>query len=170
MLETIAAVDLRKLLLPDVSLLEIFIRGTITYLALFLFLRWLRRPTGQLGIADVLLITVLADAAQNAMSGPYQSVSSGLWLILTIIFWDQVIDRLAYRVPILGRWIDPPPIELVSDGVIHPRNLERLHISRDELQSHLRQHGVDELAQVSRCCLEGDGHISVITRRKRDPG
>ena len=69
MLEAIASVNLSQLLWPDVSLVEIFIRGTIVYLALFLLMRGLRRPTGQLGIADVLLITVLADAAQNAMSG-----------------------------------------------------------------------------------------------------
>lgn len=163
-MDALAQMDFSRLIVPDVSLFEMFVRGSLTYLALFVLLRWLRRPTGQLGIADVLLITVLADAAQNAMSGPYESVSSGLALILTVIFWDQVIDRLAYRFPRIGRWVDPPPMELISQGTLRRENLAKLHIGESELHSHLRQHGIDDVAQVSRCCLEGDGHISVLKR------
>ncbi|PPE74625.1 DUF421 domain-containing protein [Solimonas fluminis] len=167
MFEALLQTDLRGMFLPDVSLLEIFLRGTLIYLGLFVLLRWFRRPTGQLGIADVLLITLLADASQNAMSGPYESVSSGIGLVLTIMFWDQVIDRLSYRWPRLAHWTQPPPVELIADGVVHEENLERHHISRDELRCHLRQHGVDDFAAVHRCFLENTGHISVL---KRDGG
>jgi uncharacterized membrane protein YcaP (DUF421 family) len=165
MFDALLETDLRGLFVPDVSLLEIFLRGTLLYLGLFVLLRWLRRPTGQLGIADVLLITLLADASQNAMSGPYESVSSGAWLVLTIIFWDQVIDRLSYRWPRLARWTQPPPVELIADGVVNQDNLRRHHISQDELRGHLRQHGVDDVGSVRRCFLENTGHISVLQRR-----
>ncbi|HEY0916429.1 MAG TPA: YetF domain-containing protein [Solimonas sp.] len=157
-------IDWAHLLGPDVSLLEIVIRGTVMYWALFVLLRWLRRPTGQLGIADVLLITLLADASQNAMGGSYESISSGLGLVLTIIFWDQFIDRLGYRWPWFSKLTDPRPVDLVVQGSLRRKALEKHHISEEELMSHLRQHGLDDLARVHRCCLEGDGHISVVTR------
>ena len=160
-------IDWSRLLVPDTPLLEIFVRGTVVYWVLFVLLRWLRRPTGQLGIADLLLITLLADASQNAMGGGYDSVSSGLWLVLTIIFWDQFIDRLSYRWPVFGRWAEPAPVDLVVEGKLRKSALEKHHISEEELMSHIRQHGLHQLSQVFRCCLEGDGHISVVTREKR---
>lgn len=169
MWDALFSVDLHRLLVPDVSLLEIFLRGTLIYLGLYVLLRWLRRPTGQLGIADVLLITLLADASQNAMGAGYESFSSGFWLVLTIIFWDQAIDRLSYRWPRLARWTEPPPLRLVTNGRMHHEELKRNHISEQELLAHLREHGVGDIAEVAQCHLENDGQISVLTRR-RAPG
>ncbi|MGQ0502876.1 MAG: DUF421 domain-containing protein [Panacagrimonas sp.] len=161
------ALDLKKLLVADVSVLEMFVRGTVMYLGLFVVLRVLRRPAGQLSIADLLLITILADASQNALGGTYQSITSGMVLVLTIVGWDQVIDRLSFRWPWFSRLVDPGPVMLVRDGAIQWRNLRRHQLSRDELMSHLRQQGVGELAEVRRCFLEGDGSISVLKRQDR---
>ncbi|WP_374679722.1 hypothetical protein [Hydrocarboniphaga effusa] len=96
-MDKLLALNWSSLLTPDSSVAEMVVRGTLTYLFLFVLLRVFRRPTGQLGIADVLLITILADAAQNAMGGTYNSVTSGFVLIGTIVFWDRLIDYLAYR-------------------------------------------------------------------------
>ena len=58
----------------SVSPLELVVRGTAMYWFLFVLFRVvLRRDTGSLAIADVLLLVIIADAAQNAMSGSYQS-------------------------------------------------------------------------------------------------
>jgi uncharacterized membrane protein YcaP (DUF421 family) len=40
-------------------------------------------------------------------------------------------------------------------------------VSMEELMSQLREQGVEHLSEVKECCLEGDGHISVI---KKEPG
>lgn len=158
------ALDLKKLFVADVSVLEMVVRGTVMYLGLFVLLRLLRRPAGQLSIADLLLITILADASQNALGGTYQSITSGMVLVLTIVGWDQLIDRLSLRWPWFSRLVDPGPVVLVRDGIVQWRNLRRHHLSRDELMSHLRQQGVSELVEVRRCFLEGDGSISVLKR------
>jgi uncharacterized membrane protein YcaP (DUF421 family) len=63
-------VDWGSVFLPDASFLEIIVRGSIMYLALFIMLRIvLKRQAGTLGMTDLLLITLLADASQNAMAG-----------------------------------------------------------------------------------------------------
>jgi uncharacterized membrane protein YcaP (DUF421 family) len=36
-------------------------------------------------------------------------------------------------------------------------------VTEEELMSHLREEGVDDLAKVERAFIEGDGRISVIT-------
>ena len=42
------------------------------------------------------------------------------------------------------------------------RHLRQELITEEELMSQLRQQGVQNLAEVKRCYLEGDGHFSVI--------
>src|SRR4026207_919209 len=92
-------IDWHAVFVPTVSPLEIIFRGTLVYLLLFTVLRVLRREAGGLGIADVLVIVLIADASQNAMSNEYKSITEGAILVATILFWDFMLDFLAYRFP-----------------------------------------------------------------------
>ena len=42
------------------------------------------------------------------------------------------------------------------------RNMRKEMITVEELMSQLRQQGIEDLEDVKKCCLEGDGEISVI--------
>ena len=131
-------IDWHLLFVPNTSLAEVMIRGTIIYLLLFFLMRFLRREAGQIGIADVLIVVVIADAAQNGMAGPYNSITEGVVLIVTITFWDFTLDWLAYHVPAFGKLIHPAPLPLIVDGHLLLRNLRRELITEDELCSRLR--------------------------------
>src|SRR4029434_26998 len=107
-------IDWKMIFIPDVSVLEIFLRGWMMYLAIFFLLRIvLKRQTGTLGMTDLLLITLLADASQNAMAGEYRSLTGGLLLVGTIIFWNYALDWLSFRFPRVERLIEPPPLPLI---------------------------------------------------------
>ena len=161
-------VNWRSVFVPDTPLLEIFVRGTIVYLALFLLLRLvLKRQSGTIGVTDLLVVVLIADAAQNAMAHDYKSIPDGLLLVGTIVFWSYALDWLGARFPWLGRFIHPPPLELIRDGQINWRNLRKELISLDELKSELREQGVANIAQVKEAHMEGDGRISVVTRSKK---
>jgi hypothetical protein len=70
----IESIDWKSIFTPDLSPFELVLRGSIMYLSLFIFLRFvLKRQTGTLGMTDLLLIVLLADASQNAMAGEYKS-------------------------------------------------------------------------------------------------
>ena len=156
--------DWRVLFVPHGSLLEMVVRGTVVYLILFFALRVLpRRQMGVTGVSDVLLIVIIADAAQNGMAGEYTSITEGLVLVGTIIAWDYAIDWLDYRFPALRLNRHDPTI-LVRDGRKVLRNMRREHISDDELMSMLRQEGLEDLSQVKHVYVEGDGHVAVIKR------
>lgn len=158
-----AEVDWTRVFMPDTPLLEIFVRGTIMYLGLFALLRFLRREAGTLGIADLLVLVLIADAAQNAMASGYTSVTDGLFLVLTIIGWSYVLDWLSFQVPAVGRFVHPPPLPLIENGKILRKNMRREFVTEDELMSHMREQGIEDVSQVKRAYIEGDGHISVIT-------
>ena len=157
-------VDWKSAFVPTMSVAEIFIRGTIIYLLLFGFMRFLRREAGGIGITDLLVVVIIADAAQNAMAGEYKSITEGVLLILTIGFWDYGLDWLGYRSPRFERLLRPAPLLLIKDGRVQRRNLRREMITDEELESQLREHGIEDAAQVKLACLEGDGRVSVIER------
>jgi uncharacterized membrane protein YcaP (DUF421 family) len=77
-----------------VSPIELIVRGTAMYLFLFLVFRVIvRRRIGAIGMADILVLVIIADAAQNGMAGEYRSVTEGAILVGTIIAWKYVTEE-----------------------------------------------------------------------------
>jgi uncharacterized membrane protein YcaP (DUF421 family) len=157
------SIDWQAMFSPEHSLIEIVLRGTIMYIVLFTILRFfMKRQSGVIGIADLLVIVLIADAAQNAMAAEYKSITEGTLLVLTIVFWNYAIDWLGYHVPFLQRFTRPPPLQLIEDGRFLRRNMRQEMITVDELMSQLRQQGIEGPGMVKKAFIEGDGRISVI--------
>ena len=156
-------IDWNKLFSPDIPFLEIFIRGSFIYLSLFVILRLFhRRQAGDLGLSNILVIVLIADASQNGMSGDHQSITSGLILVLTIIFWNFILDYMSYHFDWFEKLTCPAPLPLIKKGRFILKNMRSEMISKDELLSKLRQEGVEHVTEVRAACLEADGKISVI--------
>ena len=149
----------------SVSPVELIVRGIAMYLFLFVLFRVvIRRRVGAVGMADILVLVIIADAAQNGMSGEYKSVTDGAILVGTIVAWDYLIDWLNYHVPALRNWLEPPPLLLIRDGRVIRRNLRHEFVTEDELKSKLREKGVTDIAEVQEARMETDGEVSVIKR------
>ena len=147
----------------ELSPWELILRGSLIYWFLFLLLRFvLRRDSGSIGIADILMIVLIADAAQNGMAGEYKSVGEAFVLIGTIAGWNYWMDWMSFRFPRFARFTEAPPVILVRHGRLVKRNLRREMITEEELTSQLRQNGVEALNEVKRAMLEPDGNLSVI--------
>lgn len=163
-------VDWKGTFVPDTSVLEIFIRGTVMYLALFTMLRFvLKRQRGGVAFTDILVIVLVADAAQNAMAGQYDSMPDGLLLVAVIVGWAYALDWLAFRVPLVRRFVQPSGVPLVRHGRVLRENLKRENITDEELASQLRVQGVDDLGEVEEVLLEGDGQLSVVRKDSERP-
>ena len=169
-MDWLTQVDWKSIFVPDTSMLEILIRGTVMYLALFTLLRFvLKRQRGGVAFTDILVIVLVADAAQNAMAGDYTSMPDGLLLVGVIVGWAYALDWLAYRVPLVRRFVQPSGVPLVRRGRLLRENLRRENITDDELASQLRVAGVDSLEDVDDVTLEGDGQLSVVRKDREEP-
>jgi uncharacterized membrane protein YcaP (DUF421 family) len=153
---------------PTESILEVVLRGTIMYIGMYALLRVFRRQAGSVGIADLLVIVVIADAAQNGMAGDSRSITEALILITTIVLWDWFFDYLGFKSPVFRRILEPEPLLLIHNGKIQKSHLDDEFISEDELLAQLREQGIDDFAIVRKCYLESNGHFSVLTEVKRD--
>lgn len=156
-------IDWHALFVPQRPLLELVVRGTVMYLLLFLCLRFvLKRQTAALGISDLLVIVLIADAAQNGMVGKADSITENGVVVLTILFWSYAFDRAAEASPIIERLLRPPPLPLVRNGHMLRQNMHRESVTPEELMTQLREAGIESVADVKVARLEGDGHISII--------
>ncbi len=156
-------VDWRKLFVPETPILEIVVRGSLVYVGLFALMRFvLKREAGALGPSDLLVVVLIADAAQNAMADDYRSLPDGLLLVAVILFWAQAINWLGFRSPRFERMLKPPGMALVRDGRMLRKNMAKELITEGELWAQLRLQGVDDLTQVKAAYVEPNGRVSVI--------
>ncbi|MFS8974042.1 DUF421 domain-containing protein [Cupriavidus necator] len=160
------SVDWRDVLFFSVSPLEIIVRGTLMYWALFLLFRFVvRRDMGSLGIADLLVVVIIADAAQNGMAGESHAVADAVLLVCTLVAWNRLFDLLAYHSPAFQRFMEPRKVMLVRNGTKLRENMRRESITDDELEAKYRQEGIESLDQVKALYLEADGKVSVIKKK-----
>ncbi len=169
-MDWLIGVDWRKLLVLETPLVEILLRGTVMYLTLLALLRFvLKRQTAGIGITDLLVIVLIADAAQNAMADDYSSLPDGALLVAVIIFWAWFVDWLGYRVAWVQRLAKPVKLPLVRDGRLLEDNMRRELLTEEELMSQLRLQGVSDVSEVEVAYMEPDGRVSVITKEGADP-
>ena len=154
---------LANLLEFSIDPVELILRGTLIYWLLFLLFRLvLRRDVGSIAIADVLVLVLIADASQNAMSGGYETVADGAVLVGTIAAWNWLFDFLTYRFPAVRRLIQAKPLRLIENGKLLRRNLRKEMITQEELMAALRREGVEQVDQVKLATMESDGEITVV--------
>jgi uncharacterized membrane protein YcaP (DUF421 family) len=154
--------------LPDTPVLEIIVRGSVTYLAIFILLRVIlkRQSGGNIGMTDVLVIVMLADASQNAMAGGYNSLADGILLVAVIIGWSFFLDWLGYHWPFFQRLLKPPKLPLVENGRLLRRNMRKELITEDEIMTEIRKEGFEKLEEIAKAYMESDGNISIIPKEK----
>jgi uncharacterized membrane protein YcaP (DUF421 family) len=157
--------DWRQLFSLSLPLGELLLRASVMYLFLYaLFRVVIKRRVGAIGMADLLVLVIVADAAQNAMAGEYRSITDGIVVVGTIIAWNYLFDWLAYRFRWLERLLQPAPLLLVDRGRVLWRHLRLELISEEELRAKLREHGIERIEDVEKARIEPDGQVTVIRR------
>lgn len=157
--------DWVELLMPSVPVLELAIRGTITFLALYLLIRVVgRRESGAVGMTDVLVIVLVADAASTGMVGDSKTIGDGFVLVIMVLFWSVILDALGYRFPWMSRLLKARPQALIQDGQLVRRTMRREFMTYEEVMTQLRLHGIGGVAEVERAFLEPNGGISVVPK------
>ncbi len=111
---------------------------------------------------DFLLLLLLANAVQNAMTGPDTSLVGGLVAAATLLGLNMIVAWIVRRSTKVEHAIEGTPTILIRDGQILNASLAREGITRDDLLRSLREHGVETVEEVHAAILEIDGSVSVI--------
>ena len=166
-MDALWSIDWRAMLVPEHSVLDLFLRGTAMYLAIFVLLRLvLRRQVGDIGTSDVLVIVLLAEVSGNAMAANAASLPEGVVLVGTVLLWSYLIEWVQFRFPAFERLIREPKLKLIDNGRLLRRNMRTELVTVEELMAQLREQGIEDRAEVKAAYLEADGQISIIRHDK----
>ena len=143
---------------------EIMLRTTIMYCVVLIGIRLSgKREVGQMTPFDLVLLLLIANAVQNAMTGPDTSVLGGVVAAVTLLVLNALVSRLVVRDTGFRKLVVGSPTLLVYNGEIFKEHLQKEQVTVDALMVALREHGVGDLRNVHQAVLETDGSISVLT-------
>jgi uncharacterized membrane protein YcaP (DUF421 family) len=153
---------------------EILLRTFVVYLTVLVLLRVAgKRELGQMTPFDLVVILVIANAVQNAMTGGDNSLIGGILAASTLTAVNIAVGRWGSRVPVFRRLVACEPRLLLRDGKPLQDALDEERIDIEELEMAARQHGIADLGDVTAAVLEEDGSISIIpkegTKVRRSP-
>lgn len=153
-------------LTPD--LWQVVLRTAIVYVLVLAGLRLAgKREMGELASFDFVMILLLANAVQNAMTGPNTSLMGGIVAAATLLVINYSVSALVHRYPRLRRIILGQRTTLIEQGIPQLDTLEREHIDEDEIMTAAREHDILKISDIRRAWLEVDGNITFQTMNGR---
>jgi uncharacterized membrane protein YcaP (DUF421 family) len=164
-LNWLTSVDWTSLLVPQTSIAELVIRGTVMYMALFAMLRIvMRRQVGGISTSDILVIVLVAEVSGKGFAPDTRSVVESCLLVMVILFWCYVLEWLQFKFPAFERLTREPKLKLIDQGRLVWRNMAKEFVTREELMAQLREKGLEDCREVKAAYMEADGRISIIEK------
>ena len=144
-------------------LLELVVRTTTIYLLVLVGVRLSgKREVGQMTPFDLTLLLLLSNAVQNAMTGGDNTLTGGAAAAVTLLVLNYVIADAAGLNRRFRKLVQGQPSLLVHNGSIIEAHMAKEHVTVDELQRALREHGISTVKDVALAVLEVDGSISIL--------
>jgi len=157
-----------NILIPDISVAEKLVRSVVVYLFLLVAFRLCgKRQLGQLSAFDLVVLLIISNVVQNAVIGNDNSLGGGLIGATAILLLNLVVAYVTFRFRRADRVVEHSPTLLVRHGRVLRDNLRRERLGPRDLRAALRHHGVVSIRDIRYAFLEEDGHVSVITGRRR---
>ena len=139
-------------------------------LAMYAFLLVVVRLSGKRTLAEVtvfdfILLLIISECTQQAMTGNDFSVTNGFILVATLIAVDRFSDWVSSRSHRADRLLNDVPLVLVDDGQVLEERLRWSHIRREEIMDEARKsQGLERFEQIKYAVLERSGGISIVPR------
>jgi len=145
------------------AVFEIALRTAVIYLLVLVGIRLTgKREVGQMTPFDLTLLLLLSNSVQNAMTGPDTSLLGGAVAALVLLTLNFALAELSGVNRRFRKMVQGQPTLLIHNGECITSHLAREHVSMDELNRALREHGVACTADAALAVLEVDGSISVL--------
>ncbi|MDQ2935070.1 MAG: DUF421 domain-containing protein [Chloroflexota bacterium] len=152
----------------DISPWELVLRSVAIYLALLLALRLFgKREIGQFTLFDMVMVLLVANAVQPAITGRDTSLAGGLLIIVILVLTNGALAEGRRRLPFLRAVLESPATPIARDGAWLTEAVNREGLDPTDLETALREHGIASVDEVALAVLEPDGSISVVPRDRR---
>lgn len=143
--------------------MDLVIRATVVFFFIFLVTRVAgKRELSSMEPFDLILLVVLGDLVQQAVTQSDYSVTGALIVISTITLLTVLLSLVNWRFRFLRSALEGQPVVLVENGRMIERNMRRERITLEDLEAEGRQQQVTDIADMRWAVLETNGRISII--------
>src|SRR5690349_17483452 len=145
--------------------MDLVIRAAVIFCFIFLVTRIVgRRQLSSLEPFDLIMLVVIGDLVQQAITQSDNSVTCALAVIAPVALLSVFVAWVAFRFRGARLITDGEPIILVQDGNVIERNLRRERLTREEIEEEARQQQIESIEEIRWAILETDGQISCIPK------
>lgn len=141
--------------------------GTLAYAALVLSLRISgNRTLAKLNAFDLIVTVALGSVLASILLSEGVALAEGITAFVLLIGLQYLVAYLSVRSRGFAKTVRSEPSLLLRDGEPLPEAMHRSRVTREELDSVLRNQGFSEPSQVASVILESDGSFSVVGAAK----
>ena len=145
------------------ALLNIALRTAVIYVLVLVGVRLSgKREVGQMTPFDLVLLLLLSNSVQNAMTGPDTSLLGGVVAAAVLLLLNYFIADVSGINRKFRKFIQGEPSMLIHDGELIAAHMAKEHVSMDELERAMRERGIADYHQVAIGVLEVDGSMSFL--------
>jgi uncharacterized membrane protein YcaP (DUF421 family) len=147
--------------------MDIVLRSVAVFFFILLVTRAVgRRELSSLEPFDLILLIVIGDLVQQAVTQSDYSVTGAFLSVATFALLTVAVSYLGWRFGILRPLLEGEPVIVVQDGKPIDRNLRRNRITLEELAASARQQNLPSLDDVEWAVLETSGQITFIPKQR----
>jgi uncharacterized membrane protein YcaP (DUF421 family) len=147
----------------------IAVRTILVLAFLVIGLRFMgKRAVGGMNLVDLLLVLLLGNAVQNAVTNASGDLLVGLVAAGVLLLVDRWVGILFVRHPILESRFFGKPVILASDGKPNLLAMRHEEVSEEEVLTAAHEQGLSDLSEVRLAMLEDDGSISIVPKENNN--
>ena len=147
---------------PPEFMIEVLIRTSIIYFFLLLAVRLMgKRMSGQITLTELAVMITLGAIISPAMQLPDRGIIFGILGLSAAVIFQRGLNLWAFKNEKVEKVTQGEMSLLVKDGLMIVEELEKTHVSRQQLYAMLRQKKINNLGKVKRAYLEGCGILTV---------
>lgn len=141
---------------------QLVLRVTVVYLTILMLLRLAgKRQMAQMGPTEFVMVLLLSNAVQNAMTGPDITLAGGLIAAVTLVLLSRLISYVTYRSARMRAVLEGTPSVLIQNGAVVSAQLAAEMLTEGELIAMLRKQGVESIEEVFLAVLDTEGNLSI---------
>lgn len=144
--------------------METIIRALAVYFFLLLLFRVSgKRTLSQITTFDLILLLIMSEAVQQAMTSQDFSITNAILLTSTLVAAEAALTVIQRHSKTIDRIVDGTPLVIVEDGkpILHVMKKERIDTS-EVMQAARELHGLERMDQIKIAVLERHGGITII--------
>jgi uncharacterized membrane protein YcaP (DUF421 family) len=147
--------------------MDLAFRSVAIFFFIYLLMRIIgRRELSSLEPFDLILLVVLGDSVQQAVTQDDYSITGAFIVVSTIALLQVFVSYLNFKVPRLRSVIDGEPIVIIQDGRVIEGNARRERLTLEDIAEAARLQQIASLEDVQWAVLETSGELSFVEKQK----